>query len=53
MFVEAKKFSNISFDSISKGRRSDLLFHHDAQPMKRIFIPFHEEDKISGGDPLP
>ena len=46
MLVEAKKFSNISFDSISKKGRPDLLFNDNTQSMKRIFIFPNEEDEV-------
>jgi len=53
MLVEPKKFSNISFDSISKCHWPNLLFHHDAQSMKVIFILSKEKDEISRGQPCP
>lgn len=42
MFVKAKKFSNISFDSISKSRWPDLLLHHNTQPVKGILVLLDE-----------
>jgi len=53
MLVKAKELSNISFDSISKGRRPDLLLYHNTQSMKRILILLHEEDEIFRGEPPP
>jgi len=53
MFVEAKEFSNISFDAISKNGRSDLLFYYNTQSMKWISIFLNEEDEVFRSHPPP
>ena len=49
LFVESKKFPCITFDSISKDRRSDLLFRHNAQSMEGMVVFQKEEDKSLRG----
>jgi hypothetical protein len=51
IFVEAEKFSNIPFDSISKGRRTDLLLHHNPQAMKGELTLLKEKNEALGGSP--
>ncbi len=50
--VKPKEFPQISFDSIPVGRLSDFFFHHDAQPVKRIFILLRKKDEVWGGESL-
>jgi hypothetical protein len=53
MPVKAKKFSNISFDSISKSRWPNLLLHHDTQPMKVVLGLLDEDYEVSSGNLSP
>jgi hypothetical protein len=53
MLVKAKKFSNISFDSISKSRCSNLSLHHDTQPMKVAFGLMDEDYEVYSGSLSP
>ena len=53
MLVEAEKFSNVSFDTISKGRWPNLLLHHNTQSVKDIPVFLDEENEVFGGNPSP
>ena len=51
--MKAKEFSDISLDSIPKGRWPDLLLDHNTQSMKGIIILFEAETVVWEGNPLP
>lgn len=53
MFVEAKEFSRIPFDSIPISRRSSLFFYHHTQSMEPQFILEEKEDEPFRLNPLP
>ena len=46
IFVEAEKFSDIPFDSISEGRRASLFLNHYPQSMEGDFILLDEKDEV-------
>ena len=49
ILVKPEEFPQVSFDSIPVGRPPDLLLHHNAETMKRIFILLRKKDEASGG----
>ncbi len=53
MFVEAKKFSDISFNPISIGCWSDLFLDDDAEPVNSTHVSLKKEDEIPRTLSLP
>jgi hypothetical protein len=48
--MESKKFSDISFHSIPKSRRTDFFLYHNPQSVELVFILLYKEDKIPRGE---
>ena len=48
MLMKAKKLSANTLDSISIGRRPNLLADHNPQPVKFLIVFLHEQDEIPG-----
>jgi len=51
--MEAEKFPEIPFDSISIGGCPDLPFHHHTQPVKPQSVLLNEESEMFGLNSLP
>ncbi len=46
MFVEAKKFSNISLKAISISCRADFFLDDDAEPVNPALVSLKKKDEI-------
>jgi hypothetical protein len=50
MFMEAKKFSDVTPYFIPKSRWANLFSYHNPQSVKRVPAFLKKENKIPGGD---
>lgn len=53
MFMETKKFSDIAFHSIPKGRRTYFFLYYNPQSVKGVLILLNKKDKVPRGNPPP